>query len=203
MSRDLYLITPHARSFPVDPDADYIGIDAGVFRIMEQGLPVLKALGDFDSVEAGQKLPEDVILYPVKKDWSDSELAMELAVELNRKQDYRRIVLWGGISERLDHTYANIRLISWRFPQIELEDEKQKVFVLEKGRHALKSNPDHVSFFALCDSIISLENFLYPLDHKHLDQSSVLTLSNHFKNREDGIVTVFEGRLICIESRYA
>ena len=80
--KTLYLITPHARNFPIDDQADYIGIDSGVYRIMEAGLPVLRALGDFDSLEEGETIPEESILYPVRKDYSDSELAMKLAMNL-------------------------------------------------------------------------------------------------------------------------
>ncbi|WP_273234858.1 hypothetical protein [Ileibacterium valens] len=53
--KTLYLITPHARNFPIDDQADYIGIDSGVYRIMEAGLPVLRALGDFDSLKKAKR----------------------------------------------------------------------------------------------------------------------------------------------------
>lgn len=202
MSHNLYLITPHARNFPVDPESIYIGIDAGAFRIQEAGLPVYKALGDFDSLCAGEKIPEESLLYPVRKDYSDSELAMELAEKLDSEKHFEKIILWGGISGRLDHTFANLRLISYRFRNIILEDEMQKAWILEEGRHELSAVPDHISFFSIGNSCISLENFEYGLNHHKLDDSSVLTLSNHFKNGGPGIVEIDYGRLLAMESRY-
>lgn len=200
--KTLYLITPHARNFPIDDQADYIGIDSGVYRIMEAGLPVLRALGDFDSLEEGETIPEESILYPVRKDYSDSELAMKLAMEFDSIHPYESIILWGGISGRLDHTYANLRLISYRFNKIILEDEMQKAWILNEGVHEIPSNADHISFFSIGESTISLENFQYPLDHHFLSESSVLTLSNHFLNERAGIVTIDSGRLLCIQSRF-
>ncbi len=202
MSNNLYLITPNARNFPADPESLYIGIDAGVFRIQEAGLPVYRALGDFDSLSSGESIPEESLLYPVRKDYSDSELAMELAEKLNAEKHFEKVILWGGISKRLDHTFANLRLISYRFRNIILEDEMQKAWILEAGRHELPSVPDHISFFSIGNSCISLGNFEYGLDHHKLDDSSVLTLSNHFKNDRPGIVDIDYGCLLAIESRY-
>ncbi len=202
MSRTLYLITPHAKGFPADLQADYIGIDAGACRIEEAGLPLLQALGDFDSLNQNEKIPDQSLIYPVRKDCPDSELAMQLAMKLDSERHYDQIILWGGISGRLDHTYANLRLISYSYPRIVLQDEKQKAWILEKGRHSMKPDQNHISFFSIGSSCISLDNFLYDLDHHELDDSSVLTLSNHFRNSEPGIVTVYSGRLLAISSSF-
>lgn len=202
MKKTLYLITPLARHFPVDLKADYVGIDAGIERILECGLPVFRALGDFDSVMDQKDIPEEAVVFPAEKDWPDSELAMNLALDLDHEFHYRKIVLWGGISGRLDHTFANLRLIAWSYPEIVLQDEKQKAFALLPGRHVIHPEYRHISFFAMEPSCISLENLKYPLSYEKIDQKSVLTLSNSFIDQKDAVVTVHSGRFLCIESQY-
>ena len=44
------LITPKSHSVPTLEDVDYIGVDAGALLILQAGLPIQFAVGDFDSM---------------------------------------------------------------------------------------------------------------------------------------------------------
>lgn len=44
------LITPLVDFVPKIKDCDYIGVDAGALKIIDQKLPIKMAVGDFDSL---------------------------------------------------------------------------------------------------------------------------------------------------------
>ena len=44
------LITPLVDVVPIIEGCDYIGVDAGALKIIDQGLPIKMAVGDFDSL---------------------------------------------------------------------------------------------------------------------------------------------------------
>ena len=196
MKELLYLISPLAENFPIDEKADYIGVDAGFEKILAAGLPCRFALGDFDSLNR-LELPEglEAIVLPVRKDETDGQSAMARAVEMG----YKTIVFWGSLSGRLDHTLANLRLISCHFPQVILQDESNQARVLLKGTHKFTRNWKHISFFALENSEISLKGFEYPLENAKIDDRTVFTVSNSVKDGSAEAV-VHAGRILCIQS---
>lgn len=202
MPKNLYLITPLAKNFPADPDSDYIGVDAGFLKIQEAGLKISMLMGDFDSLPADVHLPADALVFPVKKDETDSELAMKKAMELNRNDIYYQIILWGGLSGRLDHTLANVRLIVWKYPGIILQDEKQKVQCLLPGKYIFQPEYKHLSFFAMEESVITLKDVLYELEEYPINQKDVFTVSNSFLDNTDAKVIVHSGRVLCVQSSY-
>lgn len=194
----IYLITPLTEDFPVREDAVYAGVDAGYLKLLEKGIEPVFVLGDFDSLEEGQKPPVDAIRVPIRKDEPDSELAVGEAI----KDGYCRIILWGAISGRLDHTLANIRLAVWKYPGlIILQDEKQKAFVLLPGRYSIEPEYRHLSFFAMEPSVFSESNVSYPLDHRAIDQQDLYTLSNSFLEGPAEI-EVHSGRILCVLSNF-
>jgi thiamine pyrophosphokinase len=102
---------------PVDPEvaaaigagATVIAVDGGVDHALALGLPVHRAVGDFDSVtEAGLARVEaagaSVERHPAAKDLTDLELALGAATATGA----RRIVVVGGRGGRLDHALANL-----------------------------------------------------------------------------------------------
>lgn len=193
----IYLITPLTEDFPVREDAVYAGVDAGYLKLLEKGIEPVFVLGDFDSLEEGQKPPVDAIRVPIRKDEPDSELAVGEAI----KDGYSRIILWGAISGRLDHTLANIRLAVWKYPGLILQDEKQKAFVLLPGRYSIEPEYRHLSFFAMEPSVFSESNVSYPLDHRVIDQQDLYTLSNSFLEGPAEI-EVHSGRILCVLSNF-
>lgn len=193
------LITPKSHSVPTLEDVDYIAVDAGALLILQAGLPIQFAVGDFDSMSEEDYAyvcsQTRVYKHPIEKNETDSELALRLAKE----QGYTNIVLWGAISGRLDHTIINLGLMMYRDDSLVLMDENQKITLLEKGRYTLAARYQHVSFFALEAGEISLENFKYPLEHRKVTCSDLYLSSNSFLGKE-GIVTVHSGKFLCVES---
>ena len=71
-------------------DVKWVGVDRGVFLLLQQDILPVKAFGDFDSITKAQlklvrEALQDVELYPAEKDATDLELAFEWAIGKNRK----------------------------------------------------------------------------------------------------------------------
>lgn len=93
--------------FPTEEDL-VIAADSGYKNALALGVSPTVVLGDFDSLEKST-LPEDVkkIEFPPKKDSTDTQLAVEYAIE----QKCDQIILIGGLSGRLDHTLSNLAIL--------------------------------------------------------------------------------------------
>ncbi|MDE7162342.1 MAG: hypothetical protein K2N65_06275, partial [Anaeroplasmataceae bacterium] len=63
-----------------------------------------------------------------------------------------------------------------------------------------KTEYKFISFFALEDTIITLEGFSYPLTNYYLKNTDPLTISNEIKH-DRGIVTIKGGRVLVIQSK--
>ena len=91
-----------------------IGADRGALYLLEQGMPLHAAIGDFDSVtldersrieaEAETFLGHDAY----DKDQTDTEMAFQYALGLKSEE----IVLYGALGTRMDHSLANVHLLS-------------------------------------------------------------------------------------------
>ncbi len=80
--------------------------DGGVRHLEKLGISADIVLGDMDS--AGEiSLGDNVITYPVRKDFTDGEIAVNYALE----NGYTDIVMIGFTGTRLDHTLTNIFLL--------------------------------------------------------------------------------------------
>ena len=194
--RPAVLVCPGARYVPRIEDAVYIGVDAG-YKILEQmGITPDFACGDFDSVDLeNAEIDVPYSRHPVCKNESDTELAIMLADEHGCSPIY----VCGGLGGRVDHEFANLRLVMYRRETIILLDEKQRVFRAEKGRHRFDGSWKHISFFAIGEAEISLEGFDYPLDHRLITNRDIYTLSNSIQGRE-GWLRVHAGAVLCMES---
>jgi len=85
-----------------------IACDAGLYHLEKAGVMPDIILGDFDSVKE-EPCGDNVIRHPVRKDNSDSFLALEEGYS----RGYRNFIFHGCTGgERFDHTLANIQTLS-------------------------------------------------------------------------------------------
>jgi thiamine pyrophosphokinase len=150
-------------------------------------------IGDFDSikedilsfyVEKGCKL----IKHPVKKDYTDTELALETAKEFGAKE----VVFLGATGSRLDHTLGNIGLLlSCLNSHIKASiiDNKNKIMMVNKSTNIYGKKGVLFSLIPFSSEVIdlTLSGCEYTLNKYNLKKGSTISLSNTFINNEVSI----------------
>ncbi len=174
---------------------DVYAADAGYRYALDFQLNPKLIFGDFDSMDKPRA--ENLLVYPCEKDQTDSELALDLALE----HGYRKVCFVAPFGGRLDHTLANLNLLKKaKKNQVDLKlyDGENLVFLLEVGVHLLEAKYRYISFIATePQTVISLEGFKYPLSHKKMPMDTTLGISNE-PTADTPIVTVHSGAVLCI-----
>ena len=156
-------------------------------------------VGDFDSGEAPQD--ENVTVFPVRKDDTDTALAIESGISLG----YRRFKVFGAVSgARLDHTAASITLCAKYALQgisITLFDEKNEITVLVPGVYELENSGKKLSLFAFGESVEGLceKGVGYSLENYTLSPFDPLCVSNEIVC-EKAVISFKSGVLLVIRS---
>ncbi len=174
---------------------DFFAADAGYQLADKMNLPLHRVFGDFDSSDVPD-LP-NLTVYPCEKDQTDSELALDLAIQ----DGYRSIWMIAPFGGRIDHTMANIALLEKAdksHVDLKLYDGENLAFLLDEGEHILDSKYRYISFFPIeQQATISLNNFKYPLDHQTVYRSIPMCISNE---PTEGLPTIeiHDGKILCI-----
>ena len=183
----------------IDVEGPYIGVDRGALTLANAGKKMVCAIGDFDSVDMNEletikQACADFVLLPREKDETDSESAIQYAL-----QQYDKVVLYGGCNGRADHYLANIMLVYRYGGKVELMDNKNRIRYLTKGIHTIyKSDYTYLSFITFDNVELSLEGVKYPLNHKCIKRGDVFTISNEIES-DYATITVYDGEVICLE----
>lgn len=159
----------------------WIGVDRGTLYGLKANLPLIKAVGDFDSLSkeewiwVNEKLV-DIESCQAEKDDTDMELGVLTAMEMFPEAN---IIIIGGSGARLDHYLSNLWLpLQERFfpilEKITLLDNLNSVSYFKPGDHQVKKERDKkylayicltpVTNLTLYDAKYKLENvdFTYP-----------------------------------------
>ena len=179
--------------------------DGGIDHIIKIDRIPNIVLGDLDSIsDLGIKYIEDkkikINKFPTIKDNTDTELAINYLNNIGVDE----ITLIGGTGTRLDHTIANILLMK-RFNQnhkvLRIIDDNNIIHYVVDDIKIKRMDERFISIIPLnYEGItVSLSGFKYPLDHKFIEFSSTLGISNEIKD-EIGIITIHEGEALVFES---
>ncbi|GGF11408.1 thiamine pyrophosphokinase [Halobacillus andaensis] len=189
-------------------DIIWIGADQGAEVIVEYGLPLSAAIGDFDSVSASsmetiKKEAHELMVYPNEKNETDLELAILYAQE----QEARHILFFGVTGGRMDHTLINIQTLYplWNSGiRAQIHDLQNQMELFGQGSHTIGRNEDYpyLSFVPITLDIwnLNLYGFYYPLEDAHLPYGSTLCISNHLIE-EEGTFSFSQGILLVIRSK--
>lgn len=172
------------------PDDLVIAADGGFDYLEELGLRADYVLGDFDSV-LSYDLPSDSIRYPKEKDDTD----MMLAVKLGLQKGYTEFMIYGGLGGRLDHTLANIQMLTYLSRQgaagtLYAPDHAIRVVsggTVSFGKDLPENAPGNLcSVFSLSDtsSSVTIHGLKYELESTTLTNSFPLGVSNEFTGKK-------------------
>lgn len=163
-------------------------------------------VGDMDSVHEVDMIWIESSLTPVnryetRKDFTDTELAIEVALDKNPEL----ITIVGAVGSRLDHSLSNIFLlkkIADAGVEGQIDDGDFEVLYLWKDKQLNWKRGEVVSFVPTSESEIrvTLEGFEYPLFEKRMTQGTSLCISNVVK-KDNPIIKIVGGGLLAIRNK--
>ena len=183
---------------------DYIiCLDGGLKHADNAGIMPNVIVGDFDSVDMAlvekyRAKGVEVHSYPVRKDFTDMEIGINIAGEIGASE----LVLMGALGGRMDHALGNIlnmRQALEKGISISIIDEKQHIFLLNKEQNFQYKKGTTVSLIPITEQVrgIKTANLSYPLNCETLYNGYSRGLSNVFDEDETKI-TISDGILLVI-----
>ncbi|TRZ53024.1 thiamine diphosphokinase [bacterium] len=180
---------------------DYIiCADGGVKHALKLKLTPQTVIGDFDSISPTlqKKLAQkkiELIKFPKKKNETDFELALQLAL----KRNFTGIIIFGILGDRIDHLLANIFLIT----KIQTENQSIKIKIIEGNKEIFILNKkivingqigDEISIIPVSEKLenIVTEGLEYQLDHETLFFGATRGVSN-VMNKKTVKITLSSG----------
>ncbi len=176
-----------------------IAADGGYNTLKKLNVEPDIIIGDFDSLESDLPVNGNIIKHPVKKNDTDTLLAIKYGL----KNGYSDFIIYGCLGGRLDHTFANIQAASFT-----AENNANAVFV-DKGTYLTvikntsisfsKENTGNISVFAVSGNArgVTINNLLYEASNIELTPDFPLGISNEFIEK-DANISVTDGKLCII-----
>lgn len=186
----------------------WIGVDRGVFHLLNEGITPTHIFGDFDSVSFHELeiIKENISnfdIYPSEKDETDLELALNWVILQNPSS----IRMFGSTGGRLDHMLANIQLLIKPLNEgigVVIIDHQNELTVKLPGEFTVMRDASfpYISFIPFSNHVdgLTLTGFKYPLKNCHISWGSTLCISNELISNI-GTFSFLTGILIMIRSR--
>ena len=188
-------------TFKKEPGDYVIAADAGYRHLEKVGLRADMVVGDFDSLGTIPDHPNLVKLNPIKDVTDTWE-----AVRLGLKKGYTEFHLYACTGGRIDHTVANVQLLSNLAESGShgyLYDKDSVLTVIKDSSIAFDaSKKGYLSVFSLTNESkgVTLNGFKYELTDSTLSNTFPLGVSNEFIGK-DSEISVKEGSLLIVFPR--
>lgn len=165
--------------------ADFIiGVDGGAGTLIQYGIDMNIAIGDFDSIDPGlfKKLRGKSIQiekFPEDKDLSDTELAVRFAM----KNNFDNFILNGMLGKRTDHTLFNLSVLIYllkKKKKASITEENEEIFITDNIINLNTNIGDIISIYPVTMKALILQaaGLKYSLKNRIIKKNSTLTLSN-------------------------
>ena len=185
--------------------ADYIiSVDGGARHLRNMNIVPDLMVGDFDSVNMDdfdyyRELGVPVDRYPSEKDMTDSELAIERAIEKGASE----LVLLGALGSIIDHSIAHVLMLKQYLDRgitVCIADEKNELYMSTQTVTFNSRKNKKLSIIPISETVtgVSTEGLKYPLDNATMKLGTTWGVSNEFINAK-ATVSIGEGIvLICL-----
>jgi thiamine pyrophosphokinase len=180
--------------------------DGGAFHLRNFGIIPDILVGDLDSIrhsdfEFLKDAGVEIIKYPVQKDMTDAQLAVELAIQRGCKT----VVMIGALGSRLDHSISNVnllkRLLDADVKGIIVNEHNEAVLI---DSHICLQKEDGIKMSLLplttCVTGVTTKGLYYPLENATMEIGSTWGVSNEF-SEDTASVSITGGLLLVIKSR--
>ena len=184
----------------IPEDLYVICADGGARHLNTLGVTADLIVGDMDSLSV-DVTNEDTIKYPVRKDFTDSEIAVDIAI----KKGFKKIVMVGFTGTRLDHTLTNLFLlkrISKSGATGIIIDSNNEIYYAKAENEILGKIGDIVSIIPVGDDLLGIktEGLDYPLFDETLEFGKGRGVSN-IMTKEKCTIKIKSGQGLIIKSK--
>lgn len=181
---------------------------------VDKGLEVLDKIkilpnyiiGDFDSINKNvlskYENNAEVIKLNPEKDFSDTHMALKLAIDLKSTSIY----ILGAMGKRIDHALANIHILKEALDsniECKILDSNNEIQLITTGKHKVGNlGYKYVSLIPLSTKVegITLTGFKYPLNNATLEIGHSIGVSNELI-KNTATIEIKSGILIFIKSK--
>lgn len=186
----------YEKEIPIEKEDLVIACDGGYAYCQQLKITPHLVVSDFDSYKNEIK---DVKVNRSQPEKDDTDMLLGIQEGLN--QGYHEFVIYGAMGGRIEHTLANIQCLKYL-----LDHDAHGVMISKNvsidvmGEGCIEYSEyekGYISVFSLNDnSLVSIENLKYPLDHAILSNAYPLGIDNEFIQKKSRI-TVHQG-CVCI-----
>ena len=186
----------------IDESDFVIACDSGIENCNALGIKPDLIIGDFDS----HKKPDtdiETITLPVVKDDTDTMFAAKEAV----KRGFDEIVLLGAVGDRIDHTLANVYILSYlnnnSAKGMIVDDYSEMLLIGEHGENIGQISDDYKYFSLIClegeVEGVTIKNAKYTLDNGVITPNHQYATSNEVLPGKVAEVTIKKGRALLVK----
>jgi len=183
-----------------------IAVDSGAHHCKNFHVTPDLLVGDLDSIRENDYADlaaagVEILRFPAEKDFTDSELAVDIAV----KKGCSKIIMLGVIGTRIDHSLANLyllKVLSDKGVEGIIADEHNEARLINHSIELEREEGVIVSLLPLQGDVtgITTSGLYYPLEEATLKVGASRGVSNKFSENV-AKVTVKEGCLLVIKAR--
>ena len=178
-----------------------IAVDGGYDNAILFGMLPSVVIGDLDSVKSSISKGTKILQYPVDKDKTDLELAIDYAIG----EGFAEIVVLGNIGGKFSHSLANIMLLKYiqsKGCEGMLLSAKERVSLLTSGNASIpRSESKYLSIIPLtpCENVTIL-NTKYEIRNANIEMGSTHLISNEF-TALDAKISIEKGEVLIITEK--
>lgn len=161
-----------------------IGVDGGAGKLIKYGIMPDLAVGDFDSIGRDElnllkKKGVNILQFPEEKDYSDTELAINVALE----KHFNTFIFSGMLYGRIDHMLFNVSLLYLLLKKGKdacILEEREEIYITNDKRTIKTKKGSTVSLYPMSSVVQGVRTLglKYQLNGKTLFKGETLTLSN-------------------------
>ncbi len=179
-------------------DSLLICADGGIRHTDALGLTPHIWVGDRDSCKVEIPPAAETYFYPTDKDFTDTNLAIDCALERGCKE----IILIGALGGRLDHEYSHYCLLKYILEKggrgTLLNEHNEITMTLPSSFTLRKDEKKYVSFLPFGDTVkgLCIRGLKYEVENFTLNNSRVQATCNEFAEKDTAQISFTEGCLL-------
>ncbi len=186
----------------IDETDFVIACDSGIESCKDIGVTPNLIVGDFDS----HKKPNtdiEIITLPTAKDDTDTMFAAKEAV----KRGFSEVVLLGAVGDRIDHTLANVYILSYLQDEgvkgMIVDDFSEMLIISENGQNISRISDNYKFFSLLClegkVEGVTIKNAKFPLENGIITPNHQYATSNEVLPGEVAEVSIEKGSVLLVK----